>query len=164
MTSTATFPRGTILGYPRIGRRRELKKAVEAFWGGEIGAAELEARAASLRAAIRAGLSDLGLGRNDSSIPESFSYPDQVLDAAVMFDAIPARFANLLGHDGALDLAGYFTLARGEGERAPLEMTTWFDSNCHYPRARPHQARRRGSRPAPGRGAPVCRARARCVF
>jgi hypothetical protein len=44
MTYTATFPRGTILGYPRIGRRRELKKAVEAFWGGEIGAAELEAR------------------------------------------------------------------------------------------------------------------------
>jgi 5-methyltetrahydropteroyltriglutamate--homocysteine methyltransferase len=132
MTYTATFPRGTILGYPRIGRRRELKRAVEAFWAGEISAGELDQRAAGVRAATRARLSDLGLGRNDSSIPESFSFYDQVLDAAVMFDAIPERFANLLGHDGALDLAGYFTLARGEGDRAPLEMTKWFDSNYHY--------------------------------
>jgi 5-methyltetrahydropteroyltriglutamate--homocysteine methyltransferase len=132
MTYTATFPNGTILGYPRIGRRRELKKAVEAFWAGTITAVDLEEHASRLRAATRARLSDLGLGRGDSSIPESFSYYDQVLDAAVMLDAIPSRFANLLGHDGALDLAGYFTLARGEGDRAPLEMTKWFDSNYHY--------------------------------
>ena len=42
------FPTGTILGYPRIGRRRELKKAVEAFWAGRIDEAQLEATAAGL--------------------------------------------------------------------------------------------------------------------
>ncbi|MCU1534377.1 MAG: 5-methyltetrahydropteroyltriglutamate--homocysteine methyltransferase, partial [Glaciihabitans sp.] len=47
MTNSA-FPTGTILGYPRIGRRRELKKAVEAFWAGKISADELETTAAEL--------------------------------------------------------------------------------------------------------------------
>jgi 5-methyltetrahydropteroyltriglutamate--homocysteine methyltransferase len=131
--STArTFPTGTILGYPRIGRRRELKRAVEAFWAGKIDVGELEATAAGLRAATRERLVSLGLGRDDSSVPESFSYYDQVLDAAVTVGAVPARFADLVGDDGTVDLAGYFTIARGEGDRAPLEMTKWFDSNYHY--------------------------------
>jgi 5-methyltetrahydropteroyltriglutamate--homocysteine methyltransferase len=131
-TSPAAFPTGTILGYPRIGRRRELKKAVEAFWAGSITADELEASAAQLRATTRERLASLGLGRADSSIPESFSYYDQVLDAAVTVGAIPSRFASLVDADGRVDLAGYFTVARGEGEHAPLEMTKWFDSNYHY--------------------------------
>ncbi|WP_350346982.1 5-methyltetrahydropteroyltriglutamate--homocysteine S-methyltransferase [Agromyces sp. G08B096] len=131
MTHSA-FPTGTILGYPRIGRRRELKRAVEAFWSGSIDAAELETRAAALRADTRARLAELGLGRTDSAIPESFSYYDQVLDAAVAVGAVPARFSRLVGADGQVDLAGYFTIARGEGEDAPLEMTKWFDSNYHY--------------------------------
>ncbi len=131
-TTRTAFPAGTILGYPRIGRRRELKKAVEAFWAGRIGAEELEATAAELRAATRERLASLGLGRTDAAIPESFSYYDQVLDAAVTVGAIPSRFAELAGADGSVDLAGYFTIARGEGERAPLEMTKWFDSNYHY--------------------------------
>lgn len=129
---TAPFPTGTILGYPRIGRRRELKRAVEAFWAGRIDAAELERTSAGLRAATRDRLVELGLGRDDSSIPESFSYYDQVLDAAVTVGAVPSRFAALVGADGTLDLAGYFTIARGEGENAPLEMTKWFDTNYHY--------------------------------
>jgi 5-methyltetrahydropteroyltriglutamate--homocysteine methyltransferase len=131
-TSPAAFPTGTILGYPRIGRRRELKKAVEAFWAGSITADELEASAAQLRATTRERLASLGLGRVDSSIPESFSYYDQVLDAAVTVGAIPSRFASLVDADGRVDLAGYFTVARGEGEHPPLEMTKWFDSNYHY--------------------------------
>ena len=131
MTAHA-FPTGTILGYPRIGRRRELKHAVEAFWAGTIDAAELEARAAELRAATRERLAALGLGRDDSSIPESFSYYDQVLDAAVAVGAVPERFRRLQDETGRVDLAGYFTIARGEGEDAPLEMTKWFDSNYHY--------------------------------
>ena len=131
MTAPA-FPAGTILGYPRIGRRRELKHAVEAFWAGRIDADELERTAAGLRAATRERLAALGLGRTDSAIPESFSYYDQVLDAAVAVGAIPARFHRLLDADGRLDLAGYFTVARGEGADAPLEMTKWFDSNYHY--------------------------------
>ncbi|MFT4124103.1 MAG: 5-methyltetrahydropteroyltriglutamate--homocysteine S-methyltransferase [Microbacteriaceae bacterium] len=128
----APFPTGTILGYPRIGRRRELKRAVEAFWAGRIDQAELEATAAGLRAATRQRLAELGLGRDDSSIPESFSFYDQVLDAAVTVGAVPARFARLVAADGSIDLAGYFTIARGEGADGPLEMTKWFDSNYHY--------------------------------
>ncbi len=128
----SAFPEGTILGYPRIGRRRELKKAVEAFWAGRIDQAELEAASAELRASTRDRLAALGLGRADSSIPESFSYYDQVLDAAIAVGAIPARFEDLRSADGSIDLPAYFTIARGEGDRAPLEMTKWFDSNYHY--------------------------------
>jgi len=128
----APFPTGTILGYPRIGRRRELKKAVEAFWAGKISADELEAAAAELRATTRERLVSLGLGRTDSSIPEAFSYYDQVLDAAVTVGAVPTRFARLVKDDGTIDLAGYFTIARGEGQDVPAEMTKWFDSNYHY--------------------------------
>jgi len=126
------FPTGTILGYPRIGRRRELKKAVESFWAGRTTAEELETTAAELRAATRARLVEQGLGKSDSSIPESFSFYDQVLDAAVTVGAVPERFADLRAEDGSLDLAGYFTIARGEGERAAHEMTKWFDTNYHY--------------------------------
>ena len=129
--STA-FPTGTILGYPRIGRRRELKKAVEAFWAGKITAAELEAIAVELRRVTRERLVTLGLGRTDSSIPEAFSFYDQMLDAAVSVGAIPSRFARLVAADGTIDLAGYFTIARGEGQDTPAEMTKWFDSNYHY--------------------------------
>jgi 5-methyltetrahydropteroyltriglutamate--homocysteine methyltransferase len=131
-TIRSAFPTGTIIGYPRIGRRRELKKAVESFWAGATTATELEATAAGLRAATRERLANLGLGRTDASIPESFSYYDQVLDAAVTVGAIPSRFASLVDGSGAVDLAGYFTVARGEGDNAPLEMTKWFDSNYHY--------------------------------
>ena len=131
MTS-APFPAGTILGYPRIGRRRELKRAVEAHWAGRIDETELERQAAAVRRATRERLAALGLGRTDSAIPESFSYYDQVLDAAVAVGALPARFDDLRDVGGTIPLSAYFTAARGEGERAPLEMTKWFDTNYHY--------------------------------
>jgi len=126
------FPTGTILGYPRIGPRRELKKAVESFWAGKTTAAQLEATAVELRAGTRARLVAQGLDASNSSIPESFSFYDQVLDTAVAVGAVPERFAHLRAADGSLDLAGYFTVARGEGDRAALEMTKWFDTNYHY--------------------------------
>lgn len=129
---TASFPTGTILGYPRIGRRRELKKAVEAFWAGKITVEELEATAAALRATTRERLASLGLGRTDSSIPEAFSYYDHMLDLTVTVGAVPTRFERLVAADGTIDLAGYFTIARGEGADTPAEMTKWFDSNYHY--------------------------------
>jgi len=127
-----TFPAATILGYPRIGRRRELKQAVEAHWAGRLAESDLEATAAALRAQTRARLVELGLGAGDSSIPESFSYYDQVLDLAVTVGAIPRRFDALREPDGSIPLAAYFTIARGDEERAPLEMTKWFDTNYHY--------------------------------
>ncbi len=126
------FPHGTILGYPRIGRRRELKRAVEAYWSGAIDAETLEGTAAGLRRATRERLAALGLGRDDSSIPESFSFYDQVHDAAVAVGALPERFAALRGAGGEAGLDAYFTAARGAGEDAPLEMTKWFDTNYHY--------------------------------
>ena len=126
------FPAGTILGYPRIGRRRELKRAVESHWAGKTTAAELEATAAELRAVTRNRLAELGLGKDDSSIPESFSYYDQVLDLSVTLGALPTRFQNLRAADGTFGLNALFTAARGEGENAPLEMTKWFDTNYHY--------------------------------
>ncbi|MFB6611743.1 5-methyltetrahydropteroyltriglutamate--homocysteine S-methyltransferase [Agromyces sp. NPDC056379] len=131
-TPAPVFPNATILGYPRIGRRRELKRAVEAFWAGSITADELERQAAELRAATRERLASLGLARTGSAIPETFSFYDQVLDTAVAVGAVPERFAGLADEQGRLDPAAYFTIARGVGEDAPLEMTKWFDSNYHY--------------------------------
>ncbi|MGN6742977.1 MAG: 5-methyltetrahydropteroyltriglutamate--homocysteine S-methyltransferase [Amnibacterium sp.] len=122
------FPTATILGYPRIGRRRELKRALEAHWAGRIDEAALEAAAADTRRATRARLAELGLGRDDSAIPESFSLYDHVLDAALAVGAVPARFG-ALAPDATATL---FTLARGSAEQPPLEMTKWFDSNYHY--------------------------------
>ncbi len=126
------FPGGIVLGYPRIGRMRELKKALESFWKGATSEADLEAAAAALRAENRENLRGLGLGTKDSSIPSNFSFYDHVLDAAVTFGAVPTRFADLRKADGSVTLAGYSTIARGEGAKAPLEMTKWFDSNYHY--------------------------------
>ncbi|MGA7148601.1 MAG: 5-methyltetrahydropteroyltriglutamate--homocysteine S-methyltransferase, partial [Microbacterium sp.] len=129
---TPAFPRGTILGYPRIGRRRELKRAVEAHWSGATDEQTLEATAAELRRATRERLAALGLGRANSSIPESFSYYDQVHDAAVAVGVLPERFADLREADGSIGIGAYFTAARGAGEHLPLEMTKWFDTNYHY--------------------------------
>ncbi len=109
------FPGGTILGYPRIGRMRELKRALESFWKGNSSEADLESVAKELRAENRQRLATLGLGRTNSSIPSNFSFYDHVLDAAVTFGAIPTRFANVRDAGGAVDLAGYSTIARGEG-------------------------------------------------
>lgn len=132
MTTTPTFPAGSVLGYPRIGPRRELKKAIEAFWAGRSSADEVEAVAADLRRRTRTHLAELGLRTDVPAIPSAFSFYDHVLDAATVLGAIPARFADLVDADGRLDLAGYSTVARGRGDDLPLEMTKWFDSNYHY--------------------------------
>ncbi|AJT41106.1 5-methyltetrahydropteroyltriglutamate--homocysteine S-methyltransferase [Psychromicrobium lacuslunae] len=131
MTATTNFPTASILGYPRIGRRRELKKAVEAYWAGKISLGELDTAAKEVQLTTLNRLRDLGLDQPDA-IPGTFSYYDQVLDTAAHLGAIPARFGELLDHNGALGLDGYFTLARGNAEQQPLEMTKWFDSNYHY--------------------------------
>ncbi|HEX5331357.1 MAG TPA: 5-methyltetrahydropteroyltriglutamate--homocysteine S-methyltransferase [Cellulomonas sp.] len=138
MTSTTTtpavpeFPAGTILGYPRIGPHRELKKALEAFWAGKTSADDVEAVAADLRKQTRARLAGLGLRTDVPAIPSAFSFYDHVLDTTAVVGAVPARFADLADADGRLDLAGYSTVARGRGDDLPLEMTKWFDTNYHY--------------------------------
>jgi 5-methyltetrahydropteroyltriglutamate--homocysteine methyltransferase len=125
------FPAASILGYPRIGRRRELKKAVEAYWAGKIDAAALDAAAKEIQLGTAKRLQGLGL-TEAAAVPGTFSFYDQVLDAAAHLGAVPARFGNLLNAEGQLDIDGYFTLARGNTGQQPLEMTKWFDTNYHY--------------------------------
>ena len=128
---TPAFPAATILGYPRIGPRRELKRALESFWAGKTSAADVEQVAADLRARTRDRLVELGLGAKDASIPSAFSFYDHMLDMALLVNAIPERFVDVV-HHGQVGLAGYSTIARGRGDDLPLEMTKWFDTNYHY--------------------------------
>ncbi|QNP74254.1 5-methyltetrahydropteroyltriglutamate--homocysteine S-methyltransferase [Streptomyces roseirectus] len=114
----------TLYGYPRQGRNRELKKAVEGYWKGRVGADALHATAADLRAATWRALADAGL---DEVPTGDFSYYDHVLDTSVMVGAVPARHA---GVDDPLER--YFAMARGTQDAPPLEMTKWFDTNYHY--------------------------------
>ena len=127
-----TLPTATILGYPRIGRRRELKRAIEAFWKGASSEAQLQDTARELRAATRARLVELGLPAAGGAVPESFSFYDQVLDATIALGAIPHRFAGAVADAAGSDLAVLFALARGDKDHQPLEMTKWFDTNYHY--------------------------------
>jgi 5-methyltetrahydropteroyltriglutamate--homocysteine methyltransferase len=124
------MPHVTYLGFPRIGRRRELKRALEAYWKGDATSAELLDTAATLRQRHWQLARDAGA---DSVPVNDFSLYDHVLDAAVALDAIPARYRNL--HD-ADALAGYFAMARGHQrgghDLRALEMTKWFDTNYHY--------------------------------
>jgi 5-methyltetrahydropteroyltriglutamate--homocysteine methyltransferase len=121
---TATPFSATILGSPRIGPNRELKRAVEKYWAGNLDRNELESVAAKLRRDTWENLAAAGL---DSIPVNTFSYYDQVLDTAAMVGALPARVADIA--DG---LDRYFAAARGNDKVAPLEMTKWFDTNYHY--------------------------------
>lgn len=124
--ATTQFPTATILAYPRIGRGRELKRALEARWAGRITDAELIQAANDLRKENLARLVELGLNPSDASLADAPSLYDHVLDATILLGAIPPRFA---GREG-LDL--YFALARGDDKVGPEEMTKWFDTNYHY--------------------------------
>ena len=73
MSTTHSFPAATILGYPRIGPQRELKKALEAYWAGSLDEAGLESAAAQLQDRTVERLAGLGLGRTDSAIPADFA-------------------------------------------------------------------------------------------
>ncbi|OAM53188.1 5-methyltetrahydropteroyltriglutamate--homocysteine S-methyltransferase [Methylovorus sp. MM2] len=115
-----------ILGYPRIGAKRELKFALESFWQGNSSIQELEATGSQLRhlnwqKQESAGLAFVSVG--------DFSYYDHVLDHTVLFGAAPARFG-LAGK--VLAPTDYFSLARGNASQPASEMTKWFDTNYHY--------------------------------
>ncbi|GLZ79558.1 5-methyltetrahydropteroyltriglutamate--homocysteine methyltransferase [Actinorhabdospora filicis] len=115
----------TVLGHPRIGRRRELKKAVEAYWTGGLDAAGLAEAAARIRRDTWTALADAGVELLPSN---TFSLYDHVLDAAVAVDAVPARHRDL-----GLDALGtYFAMAHGTATTTPLELTKWFDTNYHH--------------------------------
>ncbi|MBY8339006.1 5-methyltetrahydropteroyltriglutamate--homocysteine S-methyltransferase [Streptomyces spinosirectus] len=122
----AAAARATVYGYPRQGPNRELKKAIEGYWKGHVTADALRATAAELRRANWRQLADAGI----HEVPTGdFSYYDHVLDTTVALGAIPDRHRAAVELD-ALD--GYFAMARGTQDTAPLEMTKWFDTNYHY--------------------------------
>ena len=119
------------LGFPRIGEKRELKRALESFWSGAISADQLltvgkEMRKISWETQKAAGI-DL-IPSND------FSFYDQMLDMMALVGAVPQRFGDITQ---TIPLDTYFAMARGRiatmgsGTRA-LEMTKWFDTNYHY--------------------------------
>jgi 5-methyltetrahydropteroyltriglutamate--homocysteine methyltransferase len=114
----------TVTGSPRIGPRRELKRATEGYWAGRTSRSDLESVASTLRHDMWSGLAAAGL---DSVPVNTFSYYDQMLDTAVMLGALPARVAAVSD-----ELDRYFAAARGNKDVAPLEMTKWFDTNYHY--------------------------------
>ncbi|HUY56892.1 MAG TPA: 5-methyltetrahydropteroyltriglutamate--homocysteine S-methyltransferase [Candidatus Micrarchaeaceae archaeon] len=119
----------SILGYPRIGRSRELKRALEGYWSGRISSDQLLAEAASLKAERWRQQRQAGIEQIPSN---DFSLYDHVLDQALVVGAVPARFG---WTGGTPDLDLMFAMARGsrgEVEVAPLDMTKWFDTNYHY--------------------------------
>src|ERR1700744_5587943 len=96
------------LGFPRIGAHRELKSALEKFWSDPITAEALSITAASLRARHWFVQQKAGIDHIPSN---DFSLYDQMLDTIAMLGAVPERFSH---HGGAIDLALYFAMARGQ--------------------------------------------------
>ena len=123
-----------VVGYPRIGADRELKRAVEAYWQEALSRDALEARGRELRARHCADQREAGL---DLVTVGDFAFYDQVLDLSVALGAVPARFdAEAEVAAGEVDLDTAFRMARGRapsGEpAAACEMTKYFDTNYHY--------------------------------
>lgn len=122
-----------ILGYPRIGSKRELKKACEQYWSGKILLEEL----------LNTGRTICNQNWNIQKeagidlIPcNDFSYYDQVLDMSLVVGAIPTRYHEVVLKKNNSELDLYFAMARGyqkEGlDITAMEMTKWFDTNYHY--------------------------------
>ncbi|CAK9882910.1 unnamed protein product [Sphagnum jensenii] len=115
-----------VVGYPRMGPKRELKFALESFWDKKTAASDLEKTAKDLRHAIWKEMADAGV----TLIPSNtFSYYDQVLDTTALVGAVPPRYGWTGGEIG-LDI--YFSMARGNATQPAMEMTKWFDTNYHY--------------------------------
>ena len=118
------------IGYPRIGPKRELKKALEQFWKGDIQEQDLHNVAKNLRKQNWQTQKGCGVDLISSN---DFSFYDQVLDAICLLGAVPKRYK----WDGnEVNLKTYFAMARGsqtsELDVPALEMTKWFDTNYHY--------------------------------
>ncbi|UZT97956.1 5-methyltetrahydropteroyltriglutamate--homocysteine S-methyltransferase [Chryseobacterium fluminis] len=122
-----------ILGYPRIGSKRELKKACEQYWSGKILLEELLQTGSNLRNQNWNIQKEAGI----DLIPcNDFSYYDHVLDMTLTVGAIPIRYHEVIMKENSTELDLYFAMARGyqkEGlDITAMEMTKWFDTNYHY--------------------------------
>jgi len=114
-----------VIGYPRIGEKRELKFLLENFWQNKIDENEFlsnyyELELSRCRLQLEFGIDLIPVG--------DMSMYDHVLDTAYMFGIIPKRFGKARG----LDLSVYFSMARGSKDAPAMEMTKWFDTNYHY--------------------------------
>ena len=112
-----------VIGFPRIGEQRELKKVLEKFWAKETDFSEVEKTASELKARHWNYQKEAGI---DFIASNDFSLYDNMLDTAVMLGAVPARFKGLENE------ALYFSMARGNKEAVAMEMTKWFNTNYHY--------------------------------
>ncbi|UKB85795.1 5-methyltetrahydropteroyltriglutamate--homocysteine S-methyltransferase [Chryseobacterium sp. MEBOG06] len=122
-----------ILGYPRIGGKRELKKACEQYWSGKILLEELLTTGRNICTQNWNIQKDAGI----DLIPcNDFSYYDQVLDMSLVVGAIPRRYHEVVLKKNNSELDLYFAMARGyqkDGlDITAMEMTKWFDTNYHY--------------------------------
>ncbi|PXX65089.1 5-methyltetrahydropteroyltriglutamate--homocysteine methyltransferase [Nocardia tenerifensis] len=117
----------SILGYPRIGPHRELKRALEAYWRGAIPRDELLAVGRDIQERQFSELAATGL----TQVPgNTFSFYDHVLDNALLFGAVPKRFEPFRTEMDPLDF--YFLMARGRPDLPPLELVRFFGTNYHY--------------------------------
>ncbi|KAK7542197.1 cobalamin-independent synthase [Phyllosticta citribraziliensis] len=118
-----------VLGFPRMGENRDLKKANEAYWAGKISRDDVLAEGKRLRLAHWKIQKDAGV---DVIPSNDFAFYDHVLDHIQMFNAVPERYSK----NGLAPIDEYFAMGRGhqkDGIDVPsLEMVKWFDSNYHY--------------------------------
>jgi 5-methyltetrahydropteroyltriglutamate--homocysteine methyltransferase len=119
----------SVIGYPRIGKDRELKFASEKFFSGGIDEADLQDVAKTIRRDDLLKQKEAGITYISSN---DFSFYDNVLDTAFLFNVIPQRYKALR----LSELDTYFALARGyQGEKGnvkALAMKKWFNTNYHY--------------------------------
>ncbi|MBV7295819.1 5-methyltetrahydropteroyltriglutamate--homocysteine S-methyltransferase [Corynebacterium sp. TAE3-ERU12] len=125
---TAPFS-ATVLGVPRIGPHRELKKVIEAYWAGRTDASEVLSVRDQLSRDARNQLVEAG---HDSVPVGVHSLYDQVLDTVQLFGAHTDRHTTDSDGKPLEPIQAYFAAARGNAQVAPLEMTKWFDTNYHY--------------------------------
>ncbi|TKC59067.1 5-methyltetrahydropteroyltriglutamate--homocysteine S-methyltransferase [Pedobacter hiemivivus] len=121
------------LGYPRIGSKRELKKACEQYWSGNSSIQSLVQTGRDIRKQNWELQKEAGIDLIPSN---DFSFYDQVLDLSLTVGAIPKRYHEVILNKGNSELDLYFAMARGyqkDGlDITAMEMTKWFDTNYHY--------------------------------
>ena len=119
------------LGFPRIGARRELKQALEAYWAGQLQQSELEHVGNSLRQRHWTLQAEAGV---DLMPVGDFAWYDQILEFSCLLGVVPSRFQQAPNAPVTLDTL--FRMARGRAPSgtpaAACEMTKWFDTNYHY--------------------------------
>ncbi|MBC2178451.1 5-methyltetrahydropteroyltriglutamate--homocysteine S-methyltransferase [Listeria booriae] len=114
------------LGYPRLGEKREWKKALENYWNNKISEEQLLSETKELRLHALKKQQDKGI---DLIPVGDFSFYDHILDTSITFGIVPKRFA----YDGGkVPIDTYFEIARGKDDAVASEMTKWFNTNYHY--------------------------------